>query len=88
MEAEVVITTRSGRIIKKADIYVSVTKISQKEWKEEAMDKAIKAELKMLFGELQGIVSSEVGRDKDKDQIPKSHMFVVAKHLVSGSSTR
>jgi hypothetical protein len=32
-----------------------VTKISQKDWKEEAKDKAIKAELKTLFGELKAL---------------------------------
>ncbi len=49
------ITTRSGRIIKKPDMYVVVTKISQKDCKEEATVKAIKAELKTMFGELKAL---------------------------------
>ncbi len=42
MEAEPVFMTRSCRVGKKPNIYVLVNKISQKDWKEEATDKALR----------------------------------------------
>ena len=51
-ERDTGITTRLGRRILKPSRYVAVTKVSQKEWKQEATDKAIKEELTMLIEEL------------------------------------
>jgi hypothetical protein len=49
-------TTRSGREIRMPSRYAAVTKVSQKEWKEQQATKAIKKELAQLFDELVAIV--------------------------------
>jgi hypothetical protein len=46
------VTTRFGRSVMKPSCYLAVTKVSQKDWKEEAVIKAIKVKLVMLFDDL------------------------------------
>jgi hypothetical protein len=54
-EEEGIQTTRSGRRILKPARYAAVTKIESKQWKEEATDTAIKAELTLLFKDLKAL---------------------------------
>ncbi len=63
--------------------YAAVTKIESKQWKEEATDTAIKAELKMLFKDLKALQVIRRAQAK-AGKILKSHMFVVIKYLANG----
>jgi hypothetical protein len=68
--------TRSGRRVVIASRFMNVTKV--KEWKTEAADIAIKAELRMLFEELKALRCVKRASIKAGIKILKSHMFVVA----------
>jgi len=86
-EEEVVaelITTRSGRVVNRPSRFMAVTKISRKDWKLQEVEKAIKEEIKMLFGDLKALRAVKRASIKAGTKILKSHMFVVAKHLASG----
>jgi hypothetical protein len=62
---------------------MNVTKV--KEWKTEAADVAIKAELRMLFEELKALRCVKQASIKAGTKILKSHMFMVEKYLANGS---
>ena len=61
-----------------------MTKISRKYWKNQEVEKAIRAEIKMLFEDLKALRAVRRASIKAGTKILKSHMFVVAKHLASG----
>ena len=61
-----------------------MTKVATAEWKNEATDKAIKAELSMLFEELHALRAVRRASIKAGTKILKSHMFVVEKYLATG----
>jgi hypothetical protein len=77
-------TTRSGRVVNKPSRFMAVTKISRKDWKLQEVEKAIKEEIKMLFGDLKALRAVRRASIRAGTKILKSHMFVVAKHLASG----
>jgi hypothetical protein len=79
------VTTRSGRSVTKPLRYMQVTKVSKEDWKTEALAKAIKSELKMLFAELKALRCIKRAAIKAGTKILKSHMFVVEKYLANGS---
>jgi hypothetical protein len=81
-DAEVVNKTRSGRRVVLPSRFMNVTKV--KEWKTEAVDVAIKAELRMLFEELKALRCVKRASIKAGTKILKSHMFVVKKYLANG----
>jgi hypothetical protein len=83
-EATGAMTTRSGRVVNKPSRFMAVTKISRKDWKDQAVEKAIKEEIKMLFSDLKALRVVRRASIKAGTKILKSHMFVVAKHLASG----
>jgi hypothetical protein len=87
-ERDTGVTTRLGRRILKPSRYVAVTKVSQKEWKQEATDKAIKEELTMLIEELTALRAVKRAAIKGGAKILRSHMFVVAKYLANGEFER
>jgi plasmid replication initiation protein len=76
-------TTRSGRVVNKPSRFLAVTKISRKDWKDQAVEKAIKEEIRMLFEDLKALRVVRRTSIKAGTKILKSHMFVVAKHLAS-----
>jgi hypothetical protein len=78
------ITTRSGREIRMPSRYAAVTKVSQKEWKEEQATKAIKKELAQLFEELVAIVPVKCHEIPPNATILNSHMFLVNKYNAEG----
>jgi hypothetical protein len=63
--------------------FMNVTKV--KEWKTEAANVAIKAELRMLFEELKALRCVRRVSIKAGTKILKSHMFVVEKYLADGT---
>jgi hypothetical protein len=75
--------TRSGRRVVLLSRFMNVTKV--KEWKTEAADVVIKAELRMLFEELKALRCVKRASIKAGTKILKSHMFVVEKYLANGS---
>jgi hypothetical protein len=75
--------TRSGCRVVLPSRFMNVTKV--KEWKTEAADVAIKAELRMLFEELKALRCVKRASIKAGTKILKSHMFVVEKYLANGS---
>jgi hypothetical protein len=77
-------TTRSGREIRMPSRYAAVTKVSQKEWKEEQATKAIKKELAQLFDELVAIVPVKRHEIPPEATILNSHMFLVNKYNAEG----
>jgi len=83
-EATGMTTTRSGRVVYKPSRFMAVTKIGRKDWKDQAVEKAIKEEIKMLFADLKALRVVRRGLIRVGTKILKSHMFVVAKHLASG----
>jgi plasmid replication initiation protein len=76
-------TIRSGRVVNKPSRFLAVTKISRKDWKDQAVEKAIKEEIRMLFEDLKALRVVRRTSIKAGTKILKSHMFVVAKHLAS-----
>jgi hypothetical protein len=74
--------TRSGHRVVLPSRFMNVTKV--KEWKTEAVDVAIKAELRMLFEELKALRCVKRASIKAGTKILKSHMFVVEKYLANG----
>jgi hypothetical protein len=84
--ADTVNRTRSGRRVVMPSRFMNVTKV--KEWKTEAADVAIKAELRMLFEELKALRCIKRASIKAGTKILKSHMFVVEKYLANGSFIR
>jgi hypothetical protein len=83
-EAAGTMTTRSGRVINKPSRFMAATKISRKDWKDQAVEKAIKEEIKMLFEDLKALRVVRHALIKAGMKILKLHMFVVTKHLASG----
>ncbi len=75
--------TRSGRRVVIPSRFMNVTKV--KEWKTEAAEVAIKAELRMLFEELKALRCVKRASIKAGTKILKSHMFMVEKYLANGS---
>ncbi len=75
--------TRSGRRVVLPSRFMNVTKV--KEWKTEAADVAIKAELRMLFEELKALRCVKRASIKAGTKILKSQMFMVEKYLANGS---
>jgi hypothetical protein len=80
-EATGTTTTRSVRVVIKPSRFMVVMKISQKDWKDQAVENAIKEEIKMLFADLKALRVVRHALIKAGTKILKSHMFVVAKHL-------
>ncbi len=78
------VTTRSGREIIRPSTYTAVTKVLQKEWKQEQATKAIKKELSQLFEELVAIVPIKRPEIPPNATILNSHMFLVNKYNVDG----
>jgi hypothetical protein len=78
------VTTRLGGEIKRPTCYLAVTKVNKQDWKESEADKAIKAELTMLFQDLKALRAVKRASIKAGTKILKSHMFVVTKYLASG----
>jgi len=83
-EAAETMTTRSGKVVNKPSRFMAVTKIIRKDWKDQAVEKGIKEEIKMLFADLKALRVVRHASIKAGTKILKSHMFVVAKHLASG----
>jgi hypothetical protein len=77
-------TTRSGRVVNKPSRFMAVTKISQKDWKDQEVEKAVREEIKMLFPDLEALRVVRHALIKAGTMALKSHMFVVTKHLASG----
>jgi hypothetical protein len=78
------ITIRLGREIRRPTRYLAVTKLNKQDWKESEADKAIKAELTMLFKDLKALRAVKRASIKAGTKILKSHMFIVIKYLASG----
>jgi hypothetical protein len=78
------VTTRSGREIIRPSRYAAVTKVSQKEWKQEQATKAIKKELSQIFEELVAIVPIKCPDIPPNATILNSHMFLVNKYNADG----
>jgi flagellar motor protein MotB len=83
-EGQPSVTTRLGREIRHPTQYLAVTKLSKQDWKENEADKAIKAELMMLFKDLKVLRAVKRASIKAGTKILKSHMFIVTKYLASG----
>jgi hypothetical protein len=83
-QAQPIGVTRTGRSIIRPSRFLAVTKVATTEWKNEATDKAIKAELSMLFDELRALRAVRHASIKTGTKILKSHMFVVEKYLATG----
>jgi hypothetical protein len=77
-------TTTSGRVVNKPSRFMAGSKISQKDWKDQAVEKAIKEEIKMLFADLKALRAVRHASIRVGTRILKLHMFVVVKHLASG----
>ncbi len=83
-QAQPIGVTRAGRSIIRPSRFLAVTKVATAEWKNEATDKAIKAELSMLFDELHALRAVRRASIKAETKILKSHMFVVETYLATG----
>jgi hypothetical protein len=83
-QAQSISTTRTGRNIIGPSRFLAVTKVARTEWKNKVADKAIKAELSMLFDELYALRVVCRASIKAGTKILKSHMFVVEKYLATG----
>jgi hypothetical protein len=83
-QAQPISTTRTGRSIILPSRFLAVTKVAKTEWKNEATDKIIKAELSMLFKELHALRAVRHASIKAGTKILKSHMFVAEKYLATG----
>jgi plasmid replication initiation protein len=74
-EAAGTTTTRSGRVVNKPSRFMAVTKISRKDWKDQAVEKGIKEEIKMLFADLKALRVVRCASIKAGTKILKSHIF-------------
>ncbi len=83
-QAQPIGVTRTGQSIIRPSRFLAVTKVAAAEWKNKATDKAIKAELSMLFDELHALRAVCCASIKAGTKILKSHMFVVEKYLAMG----
>jgi len=81
---EQVVTTRSGRNVVRPSRFMQVTKVSKEDWKTEAWNIAINAELKMLFKDFKALRCIRRAEIKARTKILKSHMFIAEKYLANG----
>jgi hypothetical protein len=77
--------TRSGRMVKRPERFMGVTKVSRSEWTEKACEQAIKLELSQLFDELKALRIVRRAEIAKGTKVLKSHMFLVRKYLANGA---
>jgi hypothetical protein len=83
-ESQATVKTNSGRIINKPSRFLGVTKVPNLDLKAVETRKAISAELKQLFEDLQALCPVLKESIPSNERVLKSHMFVVEKYLANG----
>jgi hypothetical protein len=77
--------TRSGRMVRRPERLMGVTKVSRSEWTEKACEQAIKLELSQLFDKLKALWIVKRAEIAKGTKVLKSHMFLVRKYLANGA---
>jgi hypothetical protein len=79
-----VVTTRSGREIKRPSRFVGVTKVARARWNEQPASEAVNAELTQMFVGLKALKPVKKADIAEGAQVLNSHMFVVEKQHANG----
>jgi hypothetical protein len=83
-ESRPVVTTRSGREIRRPSRFVGVTRVARSRWDEQPASEAVNAELTQMFVGLQALKPVDKVDIAQGAEVLNSHMFVVEKHHANG----
>jgi hypothetical protein len=83
-EGSPVVTTRSGREIRRPSRFVGVTKVARSRWDEQPASEAVNAELTQMFVGLQALKPVNKVDIAQGAEVLNSHMFVVEKQHANG----